>query len=244
MVEEDRMLTDNQGVGHMSRRQAEIVLGVGRQTLNSWLDEGVLPTVDVGGQQMVDARAVGECRQLLVRFGQTSRVKLVERMALLEIRLRRLERQVRGLAIIYQAPATASLVHLEDGELWSIFVDARRQLSSTSHSAPAVRKWAAIVGQLSELEFSRLAIIGRQPRPWKVFLRLINSMIADLHLRTVGRPDEESQQLAFALTTAKTRLTTAILVHVRADDQQGGEERALSVYYQDSAQDRLLRFLP
>jgi len=121
--------------------QAAEILGKTEDEVRQWISDGILACRIISDQTLLDGPDVYEIREILDR-GEVVK-KPFERLALLELRTKRLERLVNSLCRICQVPVTMTLQHLSDKDLYKIYADALNSMGQDSWSDVELKKWAS-----------------------------------------------------------------------------------------------------
>jgi hypothetical protein len=218
--------------------QASEALGQDVKTITDWVNEGLLPGKRKGRSILLETEDILEVRTILDNGKRIK--KPIEHMALLELRIRRLERLVTALCKICQVPQTVTLSHLDDKELYKIYTEAFDSIMKDSWGDIEIRKWAAIFIQITEVDLDRIAIIVGTSRPWGIFMALCNKIIGWWELGTGESKDPTIMELTYLLDKSRKNLRNASILHHKESNRS--PLRLLERYFDLPPDEKLIRF--
>lgn len=222
---------------HLKIPRAALILRKDRDTVKKWVNNGLLPTIDVGGEKCLDANMIYEIKELMDK-GKGMK-KPYERMAILEAKLKRLERTVNALLGVHRVGSSTSISHLDDIDLYRLFKQAKDSLKVGNWDDLDIRKWSAVFLQISEVELSRLELLDKNPVPWRVLLDLCNAMVEFWRERYSDNPNYH--ELAYLLDKSRTNLRNSIIIYTM--DHEESLDEALRGFFNLDPIERLKKIL-
>jgi hypothetical protein len=223
---------------NLTIEQAAKLLEQTPETMQEWVDKGIVPHKVVNKVILIDSTDLQEVREILDSGKNVSNP--FERMAFLEIRLKRMERLVQSLCSICQVPATITLQHLEDKELYKLYSEAFMAMGQDSWGDVEVRKWASIFMQITEVDFDRLANLTENNHPWKIFMSLCHKIIGWWELGTQDSRIPSIMEITYLLDKGRKNLRNSIILYLKETDKS--PQRLVERYFDLPPREKIKRF--
>lgn len=155
---------------HITEKNASHLLNLTLEETRNLIRKGLLPSVKINNTIYVDNNDVQAIREAI--DNEESILTPTERVAILSLRVKRLEDKLNKLYKIMDAGPALTLSVLSDKDMYKLYREASTTLSKDSWSEEEAFKWATIILSLEYTQLGRIVQLSGNKHPWKIFADL------------------------------------------------------------------------